>query len=149
MSDISVTVEDLEITVETAENDLDISINQTFQEDAIPITVLTDGAIQNLNFSDYQSRDFFIDTALTALTANLLNLGYLGILNVKKQSSSNLTITFQGDGLKFVDMFNDKDNVVASLNVLLGGNANSYFEISLKDSGDTDAGDRIIFVLWK
>jgi hypothetical protein len=146
---MDITIQDFDITVETAENDLDITVNNSILEEALPIVTLSDAAVINVEFSDYQLRDFFIETVLSNITANIRGFGYAGILTFKKNIAGATTVKLQGDGLKFVDLENANSTVVSSLDVLIGGNQYGYSEIHLKDSGDTDSGERVILVIYR
>jgi len=109
---------------------------------------LTDGATVNLNCLNAEQAKAYWSTAQSAPTLNLSGLGKIADVSIKKTISGDSVVTIQGTGYKFINMDN-KTLPATSVNITLSDSVNFFFEISLKYSGITDGGSKVILIQYK
>lgn len=110
------------------------------------IQTVTDGATPTVDFDSWGGRIFTWSTAQSTPAPDIQNFGKVGTLMIKKTIAGDVTVTLGGTGLKFVDMDADNDTVAATVDITLSGAANSYYEISIIDSGQTNGGSNVLLV---
>ena len=104
---------------------------------------INDGATVIMDCKNITQSKFIFKTAQSTPTINISRLGE--ILNIVVKPATTTTVTLSGTGLKFIDL----DNIASAAATIDLTCDNTYNEISLNDSGDTDSGDRIILVVKK
>jgi len=116
-----------------------------------PVT-LTDGAAITSDWEDADEKQFALDSAETAIAMTVLNVKEdadtwaAALYSIRKQSTSDLAITFSGTGLKFVDLNNKAAPNASVVITLINTTANMFFTIGAWVSGLDDSGDIIIYL---
>jgi hypothetical protein len=110
-------------TIQDFANKAQGQIDQKVDKSDYSYQTITDAATITLNANNKLIQNYYLDTVRTTITVNYSNFidGSVVCVKVKKQSASNLTLTFSSASIGIGNTTNN--------NVVISSLANNYFEI--------------------